>query len=525
MDLARLKRVSRFVRSLVLIYEGSVFTLHRLYGSFFPASVIERFRVLLLSTRALVSGSAVVQFLSRSTFEPSDLDVFVNHVHVLVVGTFLQEVGYRFVPLTTVVRDGVKVSEQQDPDFEVAVRAEFCHSIPNTGDVADRYELTTIGGVFNFVKDGGSKVQVVSARTEPVEAILALVMNIATATEVISFYPRTSFVYKRALYLKQFTGAVAAAKEKYEARGWESYDVLSAVEFLRRGLEVSGKIRWVGDPHCWVVLFPPLSGYRRGVDDVYAALKVTSWHLFCPDPDCTRVMKNRMENGSLLRSYVVVWNAMMAVWHHPCFRCMDEHSVLTRKGTSLADLLQGTGEEVDSVSLSESVNSSAGTQGFDSKSWVFLDSPSCFVNLGAFPGPTFTPPRSLDAAIIDFLRGYYPLADLEYRNSWLLEQLRFDFGRLRESYSGRELPPGYPTAHVVTTILQCFEDIDLTGACDDVDIVLRFDEDRSSRRVVTRLDFVVAAERMSVIERESSAWTTSEEQMRDAGLVVALIQA
>lgn len=169
--LAKIKSLSRDHRELELRYERTTFSLHRLYGRFFDPSTVASFRKVQLDTEALVSGSAVVKFLSRSSFTPSDLDVFSNLQHVVRLGRFLMDAGYVYVPMSTVVIGGVKISEQQHLDFEDAVRLESLKSSPNTGTLADRYEFTAIAGVFNFMKKD-LKVQLVACRNEPVEVVL-----------------------------------------------------------------------------------------------------------------------------------------------------------------------------------------------------------------------------------------------------------------------------------------------------------------------------------------------------------------
>lgn len=158
-------------------------------------------------------------------------------------------------------------------------------------------------------------------------------MNIVTAFEVISFYPDISFVSRKALYLKQGTRTVDAARQKYEARGWRSYDVISAEEFLRPQSEISAVVRWVGDSKCWVVQLPPLEGCRDAAS-FYWVLKVASWELSC-GYDSTWIPKNRLSSSMLERTFPITWNAQMSVWHHPCFSYLGEKSVVTKRGLPL----------------------------------------------------------------------------------------------------------------------------------------------------------------------------------------------
>ncbi|KAK7040817.1 hypothetical protein VNI00_009413 [Paramarasmius palmivorus] len=323
MFLARLKRVSRGVRNEVVFYEQVYFGLGKLYGAFFHSQdAIAEFRRLQLLTGALVSGSAVVSYLSRARFRPSDLDVFVGKQWALLVGQFLMKQGYSFVPLTTVfIRKRLR-SEAQPSTFVEAITDEFMKARPNTGTVADRYEMCGIAGVFNFCKKGGPKVQIVAVCQEPIAVILGfystLVLNVATATEVVSLYPWTSFVEHRALYLKRDTLAVEAARFKYERRGWRSLSMLTAQLYLGCDSELSTKIRWFGDGHSWVVRFTPLKGMPNA-SRLYDSLAVTSWSLRCLDPEHVCLSVSRLDREYFARSYFVHPSAEHAVRDHPCF--------------------------------------------------------------------------------------------------------------------------------------------------------------------------------------------------------------
>ncbi|EEB91118.1 hypothetical protein MPER_10578, partial [Moniliophthora perniciosa FA553] len=219
-----------------------------------------------------------------------------------------------------------KESVQQDDDFFKAFESETLKWSPNTGSVADRYEATTIAGVFNFRNSMGNVIQLVATKVEAIEVILGfhstLVMNIATAHEVISLYPNMSFIQFKSLYLLDTSQQkVAEAKMKYEQRGWETTTMISAVDALNPNSEISLKTRWIGDKHCWIIKMIPIEGV---LPTCYDNFKVTSWCLSYPLEDGARVIRNRMKSTWLNSQYVITWEAERAAMQHPCFCILQE---------------------------------------------------------------------------------------------------------------------------------------------------------------------------------------------------------
>ncbi|KAK7032073.1 hypothetical protein VNI00_013442 [Paramarasmius palmivorus] len=485
LELARLKMVSRSVRREVLSYEAVAFSLRGLYGPFFGSlSSISLFRQLQLGTGALVLGSALVQFLSRSSFTPSDLDVFVAKDGIISIGTFLAASGYRFVPLSSVKEGNVVRSEAQPPDFRQAVRNEFFKSRPNTGDFADRYEYSGIAGVFSFTNDDGMKVQIVAAERQPIEVILGfystLVLNVATATEAVSFYPRSSFVERRALYLKRSTAAVEKARQKYEGRGWASVDTLSAQEYLALGSEFSHIPRFWQDSFCWTTKFPEVECV--GARQVDVALRVPF--------DCDSAFE---VERALPRPEFDLYSCEDAAVHSTGQESVDS---LFDEGAVQCDSCGGEVSDGECSTVSSS---------------------------------QYVIPRSLDAVVQDYLGGLLPLLVEEYGRGRLLKLLRNAFATVSWDFVGQgflaQRPVAFcPSAFVASAIIQCTEDVAWSILCDedDIECEVTFVVDSISGDVWTVCTIYVSAEQFGSVWKDVADWVVFSEEWEEVKLRVRL---
>jgi hypothetical protein len=133
------------------------------------------FRSLQARTGTLISGSNALQFLDRTFYAESDLDLYTHPGHSREVGLWLiRHEGYQFVP-----------SASQAADFEALVKDNWDglakrYDPDNDVDMVQgqRYRLTGIGAVYTFAKDkdvDGApplKVQIIEAETNPLQCVL-----------------------------------------------------------------------------------------------------------------------------------------------------------------------------------------------------------------------------------------------------------------------------------------------------------------------------------------------------------------
>ncbi|KAK7044047.1 hypothetical protein VNI00_007762 [Paramarasmius palmivorus] len=547
-----LKKVSWSMRHEVSQYEKTVFGLEALYGTFFEKPEdIEAFRVYQAKSEALVSGSALVRVLSRGEFDPSDLDVFVNLVYVLGLGDLLRRFGFRFVPFSTVFDGRRRKSVQQDPDFKKAVQAEFSSRSPNTGTVAERYDDYTIAGVFNFENDDHRRIQIVATRHEPIEAILGfystLVMNVATATQIISLYPSTSFVRRWALYLKPYSWAVVRARMKYELRGWRPWDLVTAEQAVALDSELSIKTRWIGDRHCWVVDLPPMATYNPPAGS-YRSLMTTSWNLRYPASTGARLVVNRMSSVCAPRSHVITWEAERSVWNHPCFALLHGESgervvkvTVTSEEESDFPSDESTdgsvdGGEGDSSELSPGDEES--TDGSDSASdssedesdegdsvarvslavgmrkWKYVHEVAECVHREVVDL------ASLDGAVVEYLHGLYPHIHASEKADAVLIAMQRAFGGLVKEFPCLASNARLPMAHVVTVILDCMLTVEYVCMCDDVRLAMDFEVDVSNRSVWTKCTVFVPMAKLAEVKQEIEEW--SDDNFKHARLTLRL---
>jgi hypothetical protein len=115
-------------------------------------------------TGTLISGSNALQFLDRTFYEGSDLDLYVDNINREEVGSYLQSVGYSFKPSNT----------QSPPFTGVAYRRSGRTEIVDPSDDIEIYGMRGVAGVFNFIKEGSPerKIQLITASHSPLEIIL-----------------------------------------------------------------------------------------------------------------------------------------------------------------------------------------------------------------------------------------------------------------------------------------------------------------------------------------------------------------
>ena len=80
-------------------YIAQAFDMNIIYRKFFDTDEdILIFRRQMAKAGALVSGSQVVQYFSRSHYAGSDLDLYVHHLESEYIAICLLELGYKYVP-------------------------------------------------------------------------------------------------------------------------------------------------------------------------------------------------------------------------------------------------------------------------------------------------------------------------------------------------------------------------------------------------------------------------------------------
>ncbi|EGO00169.1 hypothetical protein SERLA73DRAFT_107166 [Serpula lacrymans var. lacrymans S7.3] len=249
-SLIRTGRTCRVAKDAVYDFSVRAFNINRHLSRFFTNPLA--FRSLQACTGTLISGSSAIQFLDRTFYPESDLDIYTHPGHAREVGLWLMEIeGYRF-----------EHNSVQHADFKV--------ELPDDWDGQERrvysadnfnYCMKGVEAVYTFTKEqpGGEplKVQLVDSKLNPLEVILnfhsTCVMNVIAFDAAYSLYPMATFEDRRALKLTNPRPHYISALHKYVHRGWRLIAYINAHDELSRSSFFLSRARWVNDQHSWIV--------------------------------------------------------------------------------------------------------------------------------------------------------------------------------------------------------------------------------------------------------------------------------
>ncbi|TFK62301.1 hypothetical protein BDN72DRAFT_903337 [Pluteus cervinus] len=269
-DLVRMSTANTAYRSVVAAYVGRKFDLDTLLSRFFNGVELSMLYLLQKHLGVVISGSVALQFFDRSTFEGSDLDLYVMKENSDALECWLQTIGYTIVEKPA-------------------------------------YVGTSITGVTTFGRYR-SGVQVISTRNTVVETILEFsltcVMNLITYFEAICIYPRATFVKREALLLNSNLSLNGTTFiDKYRSRGWTIICTLDPLQQFDTDSDFycppdSRRTRAIGDDRCWVIPLrdmtsPPTSDLKF----------VNTWRLTYRDSPYMSF--TILRHDRLLHSYVI----------------------------------------------------------------------------------------------------------------------------------------------------------------------------------------------------------------------------
>ncbi|THU90128.1 hypothetical protein K435DRAFT_676490, partial [Dendrothele bispora CBS 962.96] len=247
----------RTANHAVSAFERRAYKIEYLYGRYFPnAELIRSFRLLQYQYGILVSGSLVLAYLERISFQSSDLDVYVNVGRVAPLISFLESAGYQFQP-----------HSHRNATLFNTVRTITNVTAAQLG-IHNNFHVGRIIGVFNF-KLLDNVVQIVVTFHDPFDAIAnfhsTCVMNFASFSHVVSLFPYTTFVSHATVKIPRRQGdSVQAEDERYQSalakwndRGWTVASLPSAADYLRPSSAFSDGERCPGDRLSWLRQLPP----------------------------------------------------------------------------------------------------------------------------------------------------------------------------------------------------------------------------------------------------------------------------
>ncbi|KAG1746142.1 hypothetical protein EDB19DRAFT_1690698 [Suillus lakei] len=199
------------------------------------------FRSLQARTGTLIAGSNALQFLDRTFYPGSDMDIYVHPGHVREVLDYLVDrEGYKFKPDSTQPEDYREISLDDD-------------------ELLSYYQIRGVESVLSVEKrgpDGPLKIQLIACETSPFDAIInfhsTCVMNFIAFDAAYSLYPVGTFENRdtlsvwRARPLHDLTVVI-----KYGERGFAWLSTLSAGTSSQNSPFHPFTDRTVGDQYTW----------------------------------------------------------------------------------------------------------------------------------------------------------------------------------------------------------------------------------------------------------------------------------
>ncbi|KAH7890359.1 hypothetical protein F5I97DRAFT_17360 [Phlebopus sp. FC_14] len=261
-SLVRVALTCRAAYQAAAAFKQRAFNVNRHLSQYFSDPLA--FRSLQAKTGTLISGSNALQFLDRSFYLGSDLDVYTHPGHTFEVCRWLVESeGYHFVPRGIQDKDWrEEIKDNWDGTQRRIIRVE---------EVAEdvEYPLSGIEGVYTFKKhpnaEGSNQdsriVQVIGCKSSPFDAIInfhsTCVMNFIAFNAAYSLYPLATFEHRSSFAMSKTRNSITTdnAFAKYSQRGWHFY-------FAPRPRDVAGRhctpfmfgaTRWVGDNYTWTL--------------------------------------------------------------------------------------------------------------------------------------------------------------------------------------------------------------------------------------------------------------------------------
>ncbi|OAX33835.1 hypothetical protein K503DRAFT_804062 [Rhizopogon vinicolor AM-OR11-026] len=259
--LVRLSRTCRVAHMAVACFFRRAYNINQHLSHYFPDPL--QFRSLQARTGLVVSGSNALQFLDRTFYPTSDLDLYSHPGHVYEVLEWIESIGYEYHP-----------SINQNEDWHNSVSADWDGTTQRVTELRgrdpdghlDQLLYPQIKDVFTFKRSvtihGGTvelKVQIIETTCNPVDTILnfhlTCVMNIITFDAAYSFYPVATFEQRITLLIPGSSSNRLDAVQKYVARGWRVYAAFRPVDIVHPSESpfIPNKTRWVGDHHCWSI--------------------------------------------------------------------------------------------------------------------------------------------------------------------------------------------------------------------------------------------------------------------------------
>lgn len=161
-------------------FERRAFNINTALKRFFANPLA--FRSLQARTGSLISGSFALQFLNRTCYEGSDLDLYVHSGHTEEVGLWLMQQGYAWLNRHSKPGRSQPTADPEEFKRRVSEVDPSWGAPPGIGigngretrkrdHVSKKYHTTGILEVFTFM-DGGKKIDVIVSKKNPLDCVL-----------------------------------------------------------------------------------------------------------------------------------------------------------------------------------------------------------------------------------------------------------------------------------------------------------------------------------------------------------------
>ncbi|EPQ54894.1 hypothetical protein GLOTRDRAFT_94274 [Gloeophyllum trabeum ATCC 11539] len=225
------------------------------------------FRSLQARTATLISGSSALQFLDRTFYRGSDLNLYVYEDHAVEVCEWIMQDDYIYL-----------LRPCQGPNI---------HAVMNAWP---QPHLTWFG-VREFIdlkrRSDGQRIQVVIACTSPMEIVLSFnstcLLNIISADKAYSLYPTATFKHRRSLTCSRLWLGLQPRPLKCQERGWAVLNTLPKAEQQAVHSSFGAGRRSIDDRLTWVLPLgmTDISLRRAGVPSMKPLLedpvRMTAW--------------------------------------------------------------------------------------------------------------------------------------------------------------------------------------------------------------------------------------------------------
>ena len=273
-DLLRYAQVCHSAHDAVSSYLRRAFKLERLLSRYLSDKEILELRCLQFSTGAIISGSTALQFLDRSFYPDSDLDIYVQQDYTQEIASWLETIGYKMLP-----REGSTKTNLQHTMAEMAELSDVPMIPPSSNIYPGSFAILEFSRGYSE-----NRVQLMITEGSPVASVLhfhssmfklfdsfylltpalACVMNFITYEKAYALYPGATFSARKSLVTSVISRPSHAhqhstdrALEKYKARGWQIIRRMTKELITEDSANFPTGLRRVGDSKCWTMTILP----------------------------------------------------------------------------------------------------------------------------------------------------------------------------------------------------------------------------------------------------------------------------